>query len=77
MLDVYSYLFADILQIKLVEDEVKTVKRKRLNPITMSVRNKPDVVIDNGVIKRYVGIGWVSERNAPAEDKNKYPTVID
>ena len=55
----------------------KTVKRERLNLITMSVRNKPDVVIDDGFVKRYVGIGWVTERKATREDKKKYPIVED
>ena len=55
----------------------KTVKRERLNPITMSVRNKPDVVILDGIKMRWVGIGWIDEGMATAEDKKKYPKVID
>ena len=33
------------------------------------------VVIDNGFVKEWVGIGWLDLRKATPEDFKKYPTV--
>jgi hypothetical protein len=33
----------------------------------------PQVVIHEGIVKRWVGIGWVGERKATAADYQKYP----
>ena len=32
-------------------------------------------VIDNGVVKNWVGIGWIEEGKATEDDRTKYPTV--
>ena len=55
---------------------MKKIKANRLNPVSMSVDEKlPQLVIDDGILKRYVGIGWVDERMATPDDYKKYPTV--
>lgn len=36
---------------------------------------KPQKVIQDGMIKNYVGIGWVTERKATKADYRRYPTV--
>lgn len=33
-------------------------------------------VIHEGDLKQWVGIGWVVERKATAEDKKRYPLVV-
>ncbi len=35
------------------------------------------VVIDQGVKREWVGIGWIDAGAATDEDKAKYPTVIE
>lgn len=32
-------------------------------------------VIHDGIVKNWVGFGWVEERGATEEDYNKYPEV--
>ncbi len=32
-------------------------------------------VIDEGIVKDYVGIGWIDIRKATSDDYKKYPTV--
>lgn len=34
-------------------------------------------VIDDGVKKTWVAIGWIDDGPATEEDKNTYPTVVD
>ena len=36
---------------------------------------KYKIVIDNGVLKNWVGIGWIELRKATPQDQDKYPTV--
>jgi len=38
--------------------------------------SKPMRVIDNGMIKDWIGMGWITGSEATAEDKEKYPTVV-
>ena len=58
---------------------MKTVKRSRLNPIFDESINKkyPTVIDTDNHVKHYVGIGWVDHGEATAEDKRKYPQVVD
>lgn len=39
-------------------------------------KDKPNLVIQDGIIKRYVGIGWIDEGNATKEDYKKIPKVV-
>ncbi len=36
---------------------------------------KPNTVIDGDRVMHYIGIGWIEERKATAEDRRKYPTL--
>jgi hypothetical protein len=54
---------------------MKTIDAKELANIRMN-ESKPMKVIDNGMIKDWVGIGWVTGDEATAEDIEKYPTVV-
>ena len=57
---------------------MKTIKRHKLNPITMSVNNTiPTIVIDNNIVKEYVGIGWINIRTATKKDILTIHKVID
>lgn len=57
----------------------KTVPVRKCSIIAMcdgrGERTHP-IVIDKGYVKRYVGIGWVTERRATFADLRKYPTVV-
>lgn len=57
----------------------KTVKRSQLSNIRMTTggEDKYSKVILDGNVRQWVGIGWVDEGPASADDKKKYPTVID
>lgn len=33
------------------------------------------IVIDDGIVKEYVGIGWIELRTATKDDYKKYPEV--
>lgn len=37
---------------------------------------KHPVVIHDGMVKQWVGIGWVTEGKAKAADRKAYPTVV-
>lgn len=53
------------------------VTRKDITNMAMTTGNekKFQKVIHNGMIKQWVGIGWVTERHARPEELNKYPIV--
>lgn len=56
-----------------------TVRRSDLSTIKM-VAGLEDVytrVIDDGVLKEWVGIGWVNVGPATDADRAKYPTVVE
>lgn len=56
---------------------MKTVKRSDLQAWKMVAGNE-DVynrVVDNGVLKEWVAIGWIDIGTATEEDKATYPTV--
>lgn len=58
---------------------MKTVKRSELSNLRMAAGNekKYESVIDGGDLKSWVGIGWINEGAADAEDLAKFPTVED
>ena len=59
------------------------IKVTDLSKISMSINPPQEVVnsgylvIHNGEIKHWVGIGWVTERSATPEDYNNIPEAID
>ncbi len=57
---------------------LNTVPVAELSTIKMTTggEKKHPVVIHNGYVKRWVGMGWVSEDKATAADIKKYPTVV-
>lgn len=60
------------------EDSVKTVHARELATIVMAAGNesKFTMVIDHGVLKQWVGIGWIEIRPANHLDRETYPTVV-
>lgn len=38
---------------------------------------KYDTVVIGGIVKQWVGIGWVGEDEATDEDRDKYPVAVD
>jgi hypothetical protein len=58
---------------------MKTVARSRLSTPAMIAGGelKYTKVIMNGVLKEWVGIGWIELRQATPADIKKYPTVED
>ena len=57
----------------------KKIKLSQLSVIKMvSVNeNKYPVVIVDGKVKEWVGIGWIDLREATKEDYEKYPEAIE
>ena len=55
----------------------KTVKASELSTIRMTTggEKKHSVVIHEGVVKEWVGMGWIDVRIATKIDRKKYPTV--
>ena len=53
------------------------VDAKHLSNIAMVSRNEEhySIVIDKGVVKQWVGFGWIDLREATTTDKKTYPTV--
>lgn len=56
-----------------------TVKTKDLSNIAMVNGNEGKItaVIRNGILKEWVGIGWIELRVASEHDKEQYPTVVE
>lgn len=56
-----------------------TIKRKEVSNGNMIAGNekKYSVVILDGQLKEWVGIGWIDIGKATAADVEKYPTVIE
>ena len=53
-----------------------TVKRRKCSTLLMGDGGgKEKTVIDDGWVKDYVGIGWLTLRPATEDDYKKYPTV--
>lgn len=57
---------------------MKTVQAHELSRISMVEGNesKYTKVIDYGILKEWVGFGWIELGKATDEDKEKYPTVV-
>lgn len=58
---------------------MSTVKRSDLSTWKMVAGNEDHItsVIDDGVKKTWVGIGWITDGPATAEDVVTYPLVIE
>lgn len=56
---------------------METVKATELSKLKMAAGNekKYEAVIDNGILKEWVAIGWVDLREATDEDFKKFPVV--
>jgi len=56
---------------------MKTVKATELSKFRMAGGNekKYKAVIDDGILKEWVAIGWVDLRQATEKDYEKFPTV--
>ena len=56
---------------------METVKATELSKLRMVAGNEKiyDAVIDEGVLKEWVGIGWIDIGPAAEEDYEKYPVV--
>jgi hypothetical protein len=56
---------------------MKTVKASELSNLKMTTGNeeKYSIVIDNGIIKEWVGIGWVDIGKASKKDYETLPVV--
>ena len=56
---------------------MKTVKATELSNFRMAGHNekKYPAVIDNGILKEWIAIGWIDLRKATKEDHKKFPVV--
>lgn len=54
------------------------VHARDLNKLAMAAGNecKYSIVVDDGVLKQWVAIGWIDLRPAVPSDSEKYPMVI-
>ncbi len=57
----------------------KTVARSELSALKMTTggENTHPVVILDGRLTEWAGIGWIDDGEASADDRNNYPTVTD
>lgn len=57
----------------------QTIKRSELTNLRMVAGNekKYSVVIIDGVVKEWVGIGWIEIREPTEEDRKTLSTVVD
>ena len=58
---------------------MNTIKRSELQTWRMVAGNEDryPIVIDNGMKKEWVAIGWIDAGPATDEDKAQYPTVVE
>jgi len=56
---------------------MNTVPAKELSNISMVAGNetKYKIVIDNGVLKEWVGFGWLELRKTNSQDLKRFPVV--
>lgn len=56
----------------------KSVPIKELSSLKMSCGNEKKFkkVIDDGILKEWVGIGWIALRRATKSDASIYPKVV-
>jgi hypothetical protein len=57
---------------------MKAVPAREFTNIKMIQGNEKEysIIVDAGVVKQWVGIGWIELRKATTEDKEKYPNVL-
>ena len=62
-----------------LEQSGLALRRRECENIRMTTggENKFDLIIDRGMVKRWVGIGWVSEGPASRDQRRTLPTLID
>ena len=58
---------------------MKTVKRSDVTNFAMAAGKEKKIthIILDGILKEWVGIGWIDKREATPQDIKKYPTVKD
>ena len=58
---------------------IKVICRSDVSTLRMVAGNekKYSVIILDGSLKEWVGIGWIDIGKASPEDSKKYPTVVD
>lgn len=58
---------------------MEAIKRSELSNTRMVAKNeqKYATVIDKGIVKDWVGIGWIDIREADESDYNSIPVVED
>jgi len=54
-----------------------TLQEVSLMAMVSGGEDKHPVIIDEGFVKEWVGIGWITLRKATAVDRKKYPKFID
>ena len=61
----------------MADKKVMKVKVTELSNIRMAGHNEKEypVVIDNGILKEWVAIGWIDLREATQKDYKKFPSV--
>jgi hypothetical protein len=55
----------------------KTIHVDKLATLRLGEQNVPALVIQHGVVKRNVGIGWVDQYAAQLSDYERYPVVVE
>jgi hypothetical protein len=57
---------------------MKKIQSSKVSNIAMTTGGEKRItkVIDGGIVKEWVGIGWIDLHKANAADRKKYPTVI-
>jgi len=57
---------------------MKTVNASELSNLKMTAGNEHlySYIIDEGMLKHWVGIGWIEEGLASIKDQKKYPTIV-
>ncbi len=63
----------------MISPKKKTVTRKKCTYIAMvngNEKNHPRIIM-GGIVKNWVGFGWVDEGKATAKHKKMYPTLVD
>jgi recombination DNA repair RAD52 pathway protein len=56
---------------------VKPIKAKEVGNIAMIAGNEKiyRIIIDDGVVRQWIGFGWIELHKAMPEDYEKYPEV--
>ena len=58
---------------------METIKRSEVSNLRMTAGNEIKIarVIDRGMVKEWVGIGWVNLGEADGSDYGRYPVLED